>query len=96
MIISSNSFGLRNAILCPSCERGIITKYTTSSTIFDYDDGTCRIGMTTHMRCPYCGDHVLCADGGYNLTYNYIDPQYERLKSAVLKCAKLTSVDIRE
>lgn len=90
------SFGIRRAILCPSCERGIITNYSTSSTIFDYEDGTCRIGMTTHMRCPYCGDDVICHNdnGGYNLTYNYIDPLYPKFRHRILKRALIKIVDI--
>jgi hypothetical protein len=48
------------------------------------------------MRCPYCGDDVICHNdnGGYNLTYNYIDPLYPKFRHRILKRALIKIVDI--
>lgn len=67
-------------ILCPSCNRGIITHGDTSAQLYDYSNGDARFGMSIHMECPYCGDHVLSMDDGRTLTYNYFSGNFRRLK----------------
>lgn len=86
MIEFSNSVG----ILCPSCNYGIITRGDTTAQLYDYSNGDARFGMTIHMECPYCGDHVLSMDDGRTLTYNYFSGgNFRRLKHS-----PITVVDI--
>lgn len=76
-------------ILCPSCNRGIIARGYTTVTLYEYDDSSGRLGMTTHMACPYCGDHVLSMDNGRTLIYNYFSGDFRELKHS-----PITIVDI--
>ena len=53
-----------DAILCPSCEYGIIYSFRPSVFFHTYNDGTTRADITMHMKCPYCGDDVLISGYG--------------------------------
>ena len=81
------------AILCPNCEYGIIHKYYPNVDIFEYADGTTRMGITIFMECPYCGDTVLTMDKGCNLTYNYVEEHWTG--HVDLKFTKVTRIDFK-
>lgn len=64
------------AILCPSCEYGIIYSFRPSVFFHTYNDGTTRVDISMHMTCPYCGDDVLISGYGNKACHNYVEEHW--------------------
>jgi len=61
---------LFGAVLCPSCEFGIITKGHVNAHGYRYESGSGRLGLDMYMTCPYCGETIICSDDGREVAYN--------------------------
>jgi len=58
---------LFGAVLCPSCEFGIITKGHSSVCGFSCSN---QLDAAIHMICPYCGEELLVHGEGRQIYYN--------------------------
>ncbi|MCK9459933.1 MAG: hypothetical protein M0R80_09875 [Proteobacteria bacterium] len=58
------------AVLCPSCQYGLITK-AYNITFWVYAHGT--TDCNAHSICPYCGETVLITSGSDVVHYRFED-----------------------
>ena len=68
-------------ILCPSCERGTITRFHMSGNAYPSTD---RIQLYARAHCPYCGDVILLSPIGVEVSHAFTKTTCKHKKVVVL------------